>query len=181
MKENCSEWHNGDKQTYIIVRKRNGEWPKRAAMLQMGDYMSVNFRNTKWPLVAALVCMTVFLLAGCGDEKKSSRRGADLDYTVVPTADCPADFLAEINKKKINSFQMTYEDGVYCYLAVGYGEQETNGFSIKVLGLYEQGDRICLETSLVGPEEDQVVSKKKSTPYLVVKTKKTDREVDFSV
>lgn len=126
------------------------------------------------------VCLLVFLLAGCGGEKERGSRGKDLDYTVVPTADCPADFLAEINKKKINPFQMTYEDGVYCYLAVGYGEQETNGFSIKVLGLYEQGERICFETSLIGPEEDQVVSKKQSTPYLVVKMKETGREVDFS-
>ena len=64
------------------------------------------------------------LFSGCGTEKEG-KRGKDLDYTVVPTEECPADFLAEINKKKINPFQMTYEDGEYCYLAVGYGEQET--------------------------------------------------------
>lgn len=75
---------------------------------------------------------------------------------------------------------MTYDDGAYCYLAVGYGEQETNGFSIRVLGLYEKGEGICFETSLVGPEDDQVVSQKKSTPYLVVKTERTDRKVEFS-
>ena len=79
------------------------------------------------------------LFSGCGTEKEG-KRGKDLDYTVVPTEECPADFLAEINKKKINPFQMTYEDGEYCYLAVGYGEQETNGFSVRVLGLYEKGD-----------------------------------------
>lgn len=143
--------------------------------------MSVSVVKKRRLLAGILsVCLSILLLAGCGEEKKSSSRGKNLDYTVVPTADCPADFLAEINKKKMNPFQMTYEDGVYCYLAVGYGEQETNGFSIKVLGLYEQGDRICFETSLVGPEEDQVVSRKESTPYLVVKMQRTDREVDFS-
>lgn len=128
-----------------------------------------------------LVCLAVFALSGCDGEKETGDRGKDLDYTVVPTADCPADFLTEIQKKKINPFQMTYDDGAYCYLAVGYGEQETNGFSIKVLGLYERGDNICFETSLVGPEEDQVVSSKPSTPYLVVKTQRTDRKIDFSV
>ena len=53
------------------------------------------------------------LFSGCGTEKEG-KRGKDLDYTVVPTEECPADFLAEINKKKINPFQMTYEDGEYC-------------------------------------------------------------------
>ena len=126
-----------------------------------------------------IILVIVLISVGCGAEKESSR-GKDLDYTVVPTADCPADFLSDINKKKINPFQMTYDDGAYCYLAVGYGEQGTNGFSIKVLGLYEKGQGICLETSLVGPEEDQVVSQKKSTPYLVVKIEKTNRKVEFS-
>ena len=81
------------------------------------------------------------LFSGCGTEKEG-KRGKDLDYTVVPTEECPADFLSEINKKKINPFQMTYEDGEYCYLAVGYGEQETNGFSVRVRGLSEKGEDI---------------------------------------
>ena len=37
------------------------------------------------------------LFSGCGTEKEG-KRGKDLDYTVVPTEECPADFLAEINK-----------------------------------------------------------------------------------
>ena len=100
------------------------------------------------------------LFSGCGTEKEG-KRGKDLDYTVVPTEECPADFLAEINKKKINPFQMTYEDGEYCYLAVGYGEQETNGFSVRVLGLYEKGDGVVFETNLLGPEKENVIYSRK--------------------
>lgn len=118
------------------------------------------------------------LFSGCGTEKEG-KRGKDLDYTVVPTEECPADFLAEINKKKINPFQMTYEDGEYCYLAVGYGEQETNGFSVRVLGLYEKGDGVVFETNLLGPEKGQEVSQKKSMPYLVVKMKKLENKIEF--
>ncbi len=93
--------------------------------------------------------------------KKEGKRGKDLDYTVVPTEECPADFLAEINKKNINPFQMTYEDGEYCYLAVGYGEQETNGFSVRVLVSMKKGDGVVFETNLLGPEKGQEVSQKK--------------------
>lgn len=130
--------------------------------------------------ISVILCVCLFACSfmGCSEEK-SSEKGKDWDYTVVPTADCPADFLSEINKKKINAFQMTYDDGEYCYLAVGYGEQEKNGFSIKVLGLYEKGESLCLETSLVGPDEDQIVSHKKSTPYLVVKTQRTEKKIEF--
>ncbi len=131
--------------------------------------------------IMVLALVTIFIashLMACGSEEEGER-GEDWDYTVVPTADCPADFLSEINKKKINAFQMTYEDGEACYIAVGYGEQKTSGYSIQVLGLYEIGDDVCLETSLVGPGEDDIVNQKKSTPYIIIKTKKTERQIEF--
>lgn len=133
----------------------------------------------QYALCYGILCCWVFMcLVACGREKEE-KRGEDLEYTVVPTADCPKDFLQEINKKKINAFQMTYDDGEYCYIAVGYGEQETNGFSIQVQGLYEKGDKLCLETSLVGPDKEQIVSQKKSYPFLVIKTMKTEKKVEF--
>ena len=64
-------------------------------------------------------------------------------------------------------------------LAVGYGEQETNGFSVRVLGLYEKGDGVVFETNLLAPEKGQEVSQKKSMPYLVVKMKKLEKKIEF--
>ncbi|MCH5264301.1 MAG: protease complex subunit PrcB family protein [Lachnospiraceae bacterium] len=131
-------------------------------------------------LLAGGLCLCLLLmLTGCKTAVEQETKGADWEYTVVPTADCPKDFLEEIEKKKINAFQMTYDDGEYLYLAVGYGEQETGGYSIKVQGLYEKGEGLCMETSLVGPEEDAVVRNQASFPYIVIKTEKTDKKVEF--
>lgn len=126
----------------------------------------------------SLLLFATWGLTACSDETET-KRGADWDYTVVPTQDCPQDFLEEIEKKKMNAFQMTYDDGEYRYLAVGYGEQEKNGFSIQVQGIYEKGDTLCMDTSLVGPNEDEIVLNKKSYPYLVVKVQKTGKKVEF--
>ncbi len=132
-----------------------------------------------------LLSMGILLnLVACGGGaagKKKESRGQDWDYTVVPTVDIPEDFSKEIEEKKINAFQMTYDDGAYLYVAVGYGEQDSGGFSIQVLGLYEKGENLCLETSLAGPGEGTVVSDKASYPYIVIKTQKTDKEVEFDV
>ena len=131
-------------------------------------------------LVTVLLAAVLAGLTACGSpEQKKSSRGEEWEYTVVPTADIPADFAKEIEEKKINAFQMTYDDGAFLYAAVGYGEQAGGGFSIQVLGLYEKGENLCLETSLTGPGEDEVVSEKASFPYIVLKTKKTDKEVEF--
>lgn len=119
-------------------------------------------------------------LTGCQSVQTDSTRGKDWDYTVVPTADIPQDFAEEIEQKKVNSFQMTYEDGVYLYIAVGYGEQNSGGYSIQLQGLYEKGEDLCVETTLTGPEDDVVVSDKASFPYIVIKTEKTDKNVVFS-
>lgn len=127
-------------------------------------------------LVAVLAVM---LIAGCEKATKSTERGKDWDYTVVAVRDCPEDFLKELEEKKVNAFQMTYMDGEYLYIALGYGEQATGGFSIAVRGLYESGDKLSFETELMGPGKDEVVKEKPSYPYVIVKTEKTDREVLF--
>ena len=74
---------------------------------------------------------------------------------------------------------MTYMDGEYLYVAVGYGEQATGGFSIAVRGLYEMGDKLCFETELLGPGKDETVKQKASYPFVIIKTEKTEREVVF--
>lgn len=132
---------------------------------------------------AVLLTLCLFLFtaftAGCEKESESAKRGKDWDYTVVAVRDCPEDFLTELEEKKINPFQMTYMDGEYLYIAVGYGEQATGGFSIAIRGLYESGPALCLETELLGPGKDEVVKEKPSYPYIIVKTEKSDREVLF--
>lgn len=129
-------------------------------------------------------CLLMVVLVGigitaCGNETRQTSKGKEWDYTVVAKRDCPEDFLKEIEEKKVNAFQMSYMDGEYLYLAVGYGEQNTGGFSIAVRGLYEMGDKLCFESELMGPGKDEIVKEKPSYPYIIIKTEKTEREVMF--
>ena len=126
-----------------------------------------------------LSLLPLFSLTGCETVKEDGEKGKDWDYTVVPAADIPEDFRREIDTRKINAFQMTYQEAEYLYIAVGYGEQAGGGFNIRIVGLYEQGDALCMETSLNGPGEDEVVSDKASYPYIVIKTQKCEKEVRF--
>lgn len=129
--------------------------------------------------IRILCFLCLFFFTGCETVKKEAEKGKDIDYTVVPTMDIPADFAHEIDKKKINPFQMTYDDGTGTYIAVGYGQQENSGFSIQVVGLYEKGENVGIETSLVGPEDGEIVSQKESFPYIVVKIQQKCGKVEF--
>ena len=65
------------------------------------------------------------------------------------------------------------------YLCIGYGKQETGGYSIAVNDLYETANAIYLDTSLIGPKEADGKNGNPSYPYLVIKTPFMDKTVVF--
>ena len=82
-------------------------------------------------------------------------------------------------EKKEASFKMTYADSGYLYLCVGYGKQDSGGYSITVDDLYASGEMIYLDTSLIGPKQAKELSKTPSYPYIVIKTPFEDKTVVF--
>ena len=135
--------------------------------------------------MAAAVAIVICIMAGgvfCGCGQTSSRQKQEeieCDYTVVATRDCPEEFLKNLEEKKINPFQMTYQDGTYLYMAVGYGEQKTGGYSILVKKITETKDKIFLNTELRGPSKGENVLEKPSFPYVVIKMENKSKEVVF--
>lgn len=130
-----------------------------------------------------IICCLVVCLAGCGQKTSTEEKGKGktLEYTVVPAEDVPDTLKKEIDKKKVNKFQITYEEGEFFYLASGYGERPSFGYNIKVNDLYSKGDVLYLDTTLTGPEEGAVVKKAPSYPFIVIKLKAsgTDKKVEF--
>ncbi|MGN0297987.1 MAG: protease complex subunit PrcB family protein [Lachnospiraceae bacterium] len=124
-----------------------------------------------------IACFVVcFLLYGCSTVV-STENGEKLDFTVVAEEDIPEEFLKLIEEKKVGSFKMTYSDGSMLYIAVGYGEQKTGGYSIEVPSLTVTESSIIIDTNLLGPEGDAIAQK--SYPYVVVKTEYRDLPVTF--
>jgi len=133
-------------------------------------------KNKRW--FAIVLMMAIMLcLVGCKKEEKIR----DLDFTVVSSECIPKELLTEIEGKKQEPFQMSFRDGNYLYMCVGYGKQETGGYSICVKDLYLTDSSIVLDTTLLGPKE---TGNKKisgySYPYIVIKTEYIDAVVIFS-
>ena len=74
----------------------------------------------------------------------------------------PEELLKLVAEKKEASFKMTYADSGYLYLCVGYGKQDSGGYSITVDDLYASGEMIYLDTSLIGPKQAKELGE---TPY----------------
>lgn len=114
---------------------------------------------------------------GCKKEEKIR----DLDFTVVSEECIPEELRLEISEKKQEEFQMTFQDGNYLYLCVGYGRQKSGGYSICVKDLYLTDKSIVLDTTLLGPNRTKKVEVLSDTfPYIVIKMEYIDATVIFS-
>ncbi len=132
-------------------------------------------------LFAAAVWFTVVsgLSAGCGIEKTDGSKIGDLEYEMIEEEALPEELAAKIEEKKAADFKLTYEGDGYIYLVRGYGEQETGGYSIQILELYETQNAMVFRTNLMGPSKDELKNTAPSFPYLVIRTKDLNKNVVF--
>ncbi len=124
------------------------------------------------------VC-AVRLLTGCSVEKENQDKVRDVKFTVVGEAELPQELLELVTEKKAAPFKLTYSNDSGLFIAVGYGEQATGGYSIAVRELYLTENSIVIDTELLGPEKGEQVGVEKSYPYIVVRTEYLENPVIF--
>ena len=106
-------------------------------------------------------------VAGCGIEDTNGSKIEDVEFTVLEEEAVPEEL------------KLTYEDNGKLYIARGYGEKETGGYSISVKDVYLTQNALCFVTTLIGPGENETVAKAPSFPYIVVEVTKCDKNVLF--
>ena len=114
-------------------------------------------------------------------EGSNSKRG-DLVFTVLGEEQQPDSFKEIIADKSAQPFQISYTLGEELYIAVGYGEQPSGGYSICVNEFYETKDAIVIDTVLISP--DTAKSKNApyipTRPYIMIKTENIeDKTIEF--
>ena len=130
--------------------------------------------------ILAILCMSLLCLAaGCAAEKTSTEKLRDIEFTVAPQKDIPEELKTMIDEKEGNPFKLTYADDGDLYIAVGYGEQPTSGYSIEVKELYETENAIYIHTNLIGPAKDEKILQRATHPYIVIKLEFIDKNVVF--
>ena len=121
----------------------------------------------------------ILLLSGCAVLSEEKIKLRDLEFTVLSEDKIPEELMSILEEKKSKTFQITYSDNEFLYICIGYGEQETGGYSIAVNELYLTETNICVNTSLLGPEASDKGNKTPSYPYIVLKTEFLDKTVIF--
>lgn len=128
----------------------------------------------------AFTCAAALVgLCGCSASKDDGKKVKDLEFAVVGEPDIPQELKQIIAQKQTASFKLTYSDDKNLYIAVGYGEQATGGYSISVNELYLTENSIVIDTELKGPEKGENPGADKSYPYIVVRTEYLENPVVF--
>ena len=131
-------------------------------------------------IVSILVGIAIMcLFGGCSLTSTERIKLRDLDFTVLSEDKIPDELKTIVEEKKAENFKLTYSDKQYLYICIGYGQQETGGYSIAVNELYLTDNAIYVSTSLLGPDASEKSNKTPSYPYIVIKTEFLEQTVIF--
>lgn len=130
------------------------------------------------------VCMVLllcFMVMACGAKQKTDplEKLRDLEFSVIAEDNLPEELYTMIEEKRESSFKLTFQDQGFLYICVGYGQQQSGGYSIAVNELYETSNAIYIDTNLIGPDADEKKHNAPSYPVVVVKTEFIDKPVVF--
>jgi hypothetical protein len=118
-------------------------------------------------------------LAGCKTEDTDVKKIKDLEFTVVEDADLPGELKEIIDEKKEEPFKLSYSNKDSLYIVVGFGKQNSGGYSIAVDELYLTSNAVYIDTNLIGPSQADMVTQGVTYPYVVVKLELREERVVF--
>ena len=122
------------------------------------------------------IVMITLLVYGCGSTEAKVK---NLELVVLTDDQIPEVLSEAINERKEEVFKISYKDGEFLYISMGYGRQATGGYSVSVGELYLTENAVYFDTTLLGPAPGEPAASGESYPYIVIKTEQVDKPVVF--
>ncbi len=136
--------------------------------------------KTRIPVILIFTLLfCALLLTGCSLAEEPVVKIRDLDFTVLDEDAIPAPLLEVIQENLSTEMKLSYQNNGTLYIARGFGQQKTGGYSIAVEQMYLAEDGIHVKFHLMGPSKDQKLSEEPSYPYLVIQTEDLGEEIVF--
>lgn len=137
------------------------------------------FRLAAVFLLSALVVLLLGGAVGCAGKGEPEDKVADLEFSIVPEEEIPEELKRLIEEKKANEFKLSYSADGSLYIVAGYGTKETGGYSVTVKALYLTENAIVMDSDLMGPGQEEEVSKAPSWPYIVIRMEDRTESIVF--
>ena len=127
-----------------------------------------------------LFFLGMIILCGCEVkviEKQGEKR--ELPFVILGKEVIPEELKKLIEEKKEEEIKLTYVDEEGRYIIIGYGKQNTGGYSIYIKELYATESAIYVDTSLAAPKEDGKADRAPSYPVIVIEISEMSLPVVF--
>lgn len=125
------------------------------------------------------VMLFTVLLTGCGLGEEAIVKIRDLEFTVMEEDQVPKALQEVIDENLATEMKLSYQNEGELYIARGFGEQKTGGYSIAVEQCYLGEDGIHVKFQLIGPSKEEKLAKEPSYPYIVIKTEDLEETIIF--
>lgn len=135
-------------------------------------------RNTKIGKIALLASVTT-MITGCTIFQIEEEKVQDLDYTIVNETSQPEEVQILVENNQENEMKMSYTDQGMKYLIIGYGAQETSGYSVVVEEVYETDNAIWVDTNLIGPTSSEDIVELITYPYIVISIEANQKPIIY--
>ena len=137
----------------------------------------------RWRRLLTLFIAIIFTCAACGSAEESGAgedeaAAPDLSYEIISGDQVPQKLSEKILQEQGEKFGFSYRNGEDLYIAFGFGQKETGGYSIQVEEVSQSENGVFCKTRLLGPAEGKQ-GQEPSYPCIVLKIKSTDKPVQF--
>ena len=126
-----------------------------------------------------LVLIFLLLLTGCSMTEQKQEKHKDLECSVMKEDEIPQPLMEVIEENKTKEMKLSYEKDGNLYIARGFGEQKTGGYSITTRYCYLAEDGIHVRFELLGPPAGETLQEEVTCPYIVVKVQATGENILF--
>lgn len=127
--------------------------------------------------ILCILAAAALLLSGCGVRRADGVKIRDMEYETVDGPELPETLRQKIEEEKEEPFLLAYGDGGRLYIALGYGEQESGGYSVRIEEAYETEDAVCIRTCLTGPDEGEEVLREADYPWAALEADYTEKRI----
>lgn len=128
-------------------------------------------KNT-WILSILILVILIVLgmqMQGCDfkiiSEEQEHR---EVEFVIVSEECIPETVKSLIESRKENEIKLTFVDGKDRYLIIGYGKQNSGGYSIYIKDLYATENALYVNTCLMGPSKEAKIKEVPSYPVIVL-------------
>ena len=130
-------------------------------------------------LVLGIFVALVIQLQGCGMQVLPQEERKEVSFTII-SKECIPDSLAKlIEERKEEEMKITYVDQGKRYIVIGYGRQNSGGYSIYIKDFYKTENALYVDTCLMGPKEKKEAQETASYPVMVLRISEMGLPVVF--